>query len=330
MVGAISLGTVQLGLDYGVAVEEDTRPPSAQAAERFVREAVERGIDYIDTARAYGDSEAIVGRAIASYPDVVVATKLEPVAAGMAGRDLERVVERSIGDSRRTLGRDTLDILQVHSITEPPIPEALIDLMEAARERGWTRLLGASTYGAAAAQAVIDSGRFDIVQVAYSPLDREAEASALTSARLGVVARSVLLRGVLSRRFDRLPAALRPLSDTVRRLLDATAATPDELPGLAYRFVLGHPRVSTALVGTTRIEELDEIRRAAEAGPLPPEVDRAIREVTIDDADLLRPDRWPAGPDERLGPSAPARAEPEHPVRFDVPAARAVDRVDDE
>lgn len=300
MVGAISLGTVELGLDYGVAVDEDTRPPSAQAAERFVRQAVEHGIDYIDTARAYGESEAIVGRALADHPDVVVATKLEPVAAGLAGRDLERVVERSIGDSRRTLGRDTLDILQVHSITEPLIPEALIpealiDLMEAARERGWTRFLGASTYGAAAAHAVIDSGRFDIVQVAYSPLDREAEASALTSARLGVVARSVLLRGVLSRRFDRLPAALRPLSDTVRRLLDATGATPDELPGLAYRFVLGHPRVLTALVGTTRIEELEEIFRAADAGPLPPEVDRAIREVTIDDADLLRPDRWPAG-----------------------------------
>lgn len=73
----------------------------------------------------------------------------------------------------------------------------------------------------------------------------------------------------------------------VGRLADIAATARLTFPALAYRYVLAHPAVSTALVGASRIEELEEICQQARAGGLPLEVRDAIRMVRLDDDCLL-------------------------------------------
>ena len=63
-VSRIALGTVELGLDYGIAGAGDHRRPDEAAAAKLLNHALDIGVTFIDTARMYGEAEAIIGRAI--------------------------------------------------------------------------------------------------------------------------------------------------------------------------------------------------------------------------------------------------------------------------
>jgi aryl-alcohol dehydrogenase-like predicted oxidoreductase len=75
-VSALSLGTVSLGVDYGIDAPGGFGRPDEQDAIRLVREAVDRGVTLVDTAPAYGASERIVGLAIGGDRRVLIATKV--------------------------------------------------------------------------------------------------------------------------------------------------------------------------------------------------------------------------------------------------------------
>src|ERR1043165_6988088 len=76
----IALGTVELGLPYGFGYDGDESQPTFPQAERLVHAALDAGIRVIDTARAYGDSEQILGRALANRRnELILATKVGPL-----------------------------------------------------------------------------------------------------------------------------------------------------------------------------------------------------------------------------------------------------------
>ncbi|HIL69018.1 MAG TPA: aldo/keto reductase, partial [Verrucomicrobia bacterium] len=77
-VSEVSLGTVELEMDYGIPVQGEQRRPSESEAVKLLNAAVDRGINFIDTARVYGESEAIVGRALKSRRnEIILATKVD-------------------------------------------------------------------------------------------------------------------------------------------------------------------------------------------------------------------------------------------------------------
>jgi aryl-alcohol dehydrogenase-like predicted oxidoreductase len=90
-----------------------------------------------------------------------------------------------------------------------------------ARQKGQIRWIGASVYGPEAAAGALASDAYDCVQVAFSMLDRRLEADFLREAAardVGVVARSVLLKGALTERYRHLPEPMAPLRECVERL----------------------------------------------------------------------------------------------------------------
>jgi aryl-alcohol dehydrogenase-like predicted oxidoreductase len=121
------------------------------------------------------------------------------------------------------------------------------------------------------------------------------------AAGIGVVCRSVLLRGALSRRYVLLPTALADLHAAIEELT-AIVGSVEALPDAAYRYVLADQRVASALVGTARIDELEVAVQAATAGPLDDTTVRQVRGVAVHDARLLQPALWP--PDSG-GPPGP-------------------------
>lgn len=89
-VSEISLGTVELGMDYGIPVQGEQRRPSEADAARTLNCALDLGVNLIDTARAYGNSEAIIGRALKSRRnEYILATKIASLSwEGYTGREL--------------------------------------------------------------------------------------------------------------------------------------------------------------------------------------------------------------------------------------------------
>ena len=298
-VSEIGLGTVELGLDYGVLVGEEHLRPTTIQATYLLNRALDLGVNFIDTARAYGTSEEVIGRALKSRRgEYILASKLVPIREeGQTDQQLRAQVKTSIVESLRMLQTDVIDLLQIHHATVDVVRGGrVLAAVQEAQRAGAVRFIGASTYGEAAPLAVLADGGYDTLQIAYNLADRTLEESVLPLVQqqgLGLIVRSVLLRGVLTSRYTYLPQQLADLKLVIARLNSLVGIDVASLPEMAYRFVLANSAVSTALVGTARTEELAAALAFADMGHLPTALVAAIREINIIDPRQLIPSNWP-------------------------------------
>ena len=257
-----------------------------------VRRALQLGINFVDTAAGYSDSEEVFGLALDGVPQpYILSTKLggRPEPFDARDRDLLR---RSVDDSLRLLKRDRLDILMIHEPDRPGQYDwftdwqrfhgPVIDLLADLRREGVIRFTGIGGTTAYVMADVIASGQFDVVLTAfnYSLLWQEALHAVLPEARrqnMGIVVGSPLQQGALSRIYrDEVEHGARWLSPPRRAQYRALYAFVDELgiglPELALRFVLSNPDISCTLTGARSVTEVEMNVAAAERGPLPDDV----------------------------------------------------------
>ena len=295
-VGPLGIGTAALSGSYGAPGAERTGPSRAEAA-RTLEHALRSGVSLIDTAPAYGDSESLVG-AVCAGVDCRIATKLAIPEGGWGALPAGAVADRarrSAQHSLEALRRDRIDLLQVHNadaelIRRGEVPAALASL----RDDGVALACGATVYGEENALAAIACPAFDVVQIAYSALDRRPERAVLAAAAehaTGLVVRSVLLRGVLSAAGRELAGPFAPLRAAAERFRVAIGASWAELPGAAVAFALTRPGIGCTLLGPRDAGELDALLRGAE-----PFLERA-RALSGDwdaglEPRLLDPSRW--------------------------------------
>ena len=292
-VSAVSLGTVSLGVDYGINAPGEFGRPDELAAIRLLREAADRGITLIDTAPTYGTSERLIGCALGTNRRVMIATNVtQPVDAAVGP-----AIEASLAASRRALARDTLDIVQIHNATTEMIARGdVTEALVAAKRRGIVRFIGASVYGEDAALAVVNSGQFDVLQVAFSALDQRMAAQVLPAAEaagVGVIVRSALLKGALTSKAQWLPDALEPLRAAAERARDLLAeGSWDRLAVAAVRYGLSAP-VPSVLTGARTSSELDQAIHAETEGPFDERTLAAAATLGLNDEQLLNPSYWP-------------------------------------
>ncbi len=256
---------------------------------RLLTSALDAGLNVIDTAECYEDSEALIGRAIgARRYQFYLFTKCGH-GRGWRGNWRPAALLESIERSLRRLETDYLDLVQLHSCSLAELRRGdAIAALERARERGWTRYIGYSGDGEAARYA-IECGRFDTLQTSVSIADQEALGLTLPLARarrMGVIAKRPLAN--VAWRYARKPAEsyyqdywsrLRALDyPFLRKDADTAVAT-------ALRFTLAVPGVHTAIVGTAKPERWEQNAALLEPGVLPPREFEKIRGRWRDVAD---------------------------------------------
>lgn len=298
-VSALGLGTVELGLPYGIG---NLAPPPDAECISLLHCAFEAGITYFDTAAAYGRSEELLGKAFSSKsPKPVIATKatIHNPEDGtlMAGARLARHLEDSVLNSLRQLGMQNLDLVQIHAPAEGGFvgPELLAIMAELTR-RGLVRYWGASTYGEEQPQQVLQHAKeMRTLQVAHNLLDRRLAHTIFSSCSalgVGLILRSVFLKGVLSDRLEMLPDTLAP----IRRAAQQARVLADELEislsALALRYAAHHSIEAVALIGTADHRELAANLAAFAAGPLPLDTVARIGQIRTEDETLLNPGNW--------------------------------------
>jgi len=277
--------------------------------ERAVARAVELGINYFDTAAAYGKglSEQHLGQALkALRPDVYVGTKFR---VPEDGGDVAGAVTRSLEESLGRLGLDRVDLLQLHNalavqrganrLGAADVLDQVVPALERLREAGKIRFYGITANGETdALHRVVDSGKVDTAQVFFNLLDPSAGVavpagfpghdfrqllSHTRAQRMGVIVVRVLAGGALSGTADRHPLAMPSVApiasgpDYATDVARARALQPlvDEghagsLVEAALRFPLASDAVSTVLLGYSTIEHLEYAAASIGKGPLPP------------------------------------------------------------
>jgi aryl-alcohol dehydrogenase-like predicted oxidoreductase len=271
-VSIVGLGANNFGTTFGTPVDlEGTRA--------VVDAALEAGVNFIDTADVYGDSEEFLGRILAGRRDaVVVATKF-----GIRTGATARVVAESVESSLRRLRTDRIDLFQLHG-PDPntPIAETLGALDEAVRA-GKVREIGCSNFSveqleeAAAVSASENLRRFVSVQNELSVMRGKALTDVLPACErldMAFIPYSPLASGLLTGKYrrDEAPAAdtrLAHLSpeQVERSLSERTFDRLDRLGGfasdrehtlieLAFGWLLAEPRVASVIAGATTPDQV--------------------------------------------------------------------------
>ena len=299
-VSRLALGTAAFGLArYGICDAEESGAVCEKNAIRLVHAAIEHGVNFFDTARGYGCSEAMLGNALAGRSSCVVATKVSipENLSVLSSAELCNAVMASVDTSLRELKRDVLDVVQIHNVTSDTLNRTdLPAILEIARQQGKLRYIGASVYGAENALAAIRCGNVEVLQVALSLLDQRMMSSVLPEARkkdIGILARSVFLKGVLTERAKSLPATMHLLAMASDQARETLGDTWESLPRTGVRFCLSVPGVHSVLLGLRSDAELPAALAAEEAGPLPEPVMRKTESIGLTDEKMLDPSHWP-------------------------------------
>lgn len=297
-ISRIGLGTAEIGFAYGLG--HKTVPSDAEA-DYLLKSAVEMGINFFDTASIHQLSDERIARSgIAKIPGVIIATKcahfLEK-GEDPEREELEKRIREEVETSLRNLQLNTLPILQLHGGTKEQIERGdVIEILGKIKKEGKARYIGISTRGEEAPIAAIKSGFFDVIHVAYSILDQRMAKTVLSTAEqnnIGVINRSVLLKGALSGASKILPSELTKLKENSDKARDIAEKLGISLPSLALRFVLSEEAISTSLIGTSQIGHLKEAIDAVAVGLLSDDVIVELQKLAIDDPLQIDPAKWP-------------------------------------
>ena len=230
---------------------------------RVLNRALDGGINFLDTAACYFDSEEMVGRAIAHRRDeYILATKCGHVTGGSSGRPwTAQTIRDSVDRSLTRLRTDHLDLLQLHSCNVAALERGeVIEALLEAKRAGKTRFVGYSGDNEAAGWAV-ESGMFDTLQTSFNVADQRARINLFGPAKakgMGVIVKRPIANAAWGA--ERSPTAdlryNRTYADEYFRRAQVMAEMgpipddPDDRILLSMGFVFAHPEVDTAIVGT--------------------------------------------------------------------------------
>jgi hypothetical protein len=244
-VSRLGLGLAEIGFELALNREKQ--------ASRVLNEALDAGINFLDTAACYGDSEVLVGRAVAHRRDeFVLATKAGHATDGYPGRSWTiRTITDSIDRSLQRLKTDHVDLVQLHScdleiLEQGDVIRALLD----AKQAGKTRYVGYSGDNEAARWAV-ESGYFDTLQTSYNLVDQRARLDLFSEAQargLGIIAKRPIANAAWGNG-NGAPSLYRQRAHEMAELGPIPGAPEDPIL-LALGFTLAHDAVATAIVGT--------------------------------------------------------------------------------
>ena len=278
-VSPYALGALALGTPIG--------NPDPDDSARIIHKALDAGINFVDTADAYGESEVAVGKALKGRRDnVVLATKVgrptgeDPNQQGASRRWIMTAVENSL----RRLQTDYIDLYQLHRPDPGTDIEETLSAMSDLIHSGKVRVIGASGTQASdmieAQWAAERRGlaRFRTEQPPYSILSRGIEREVLPIAQrygMGILVWGPLAQGMLTgriRKGQQTDLRRAPLFkafsderrlDAVEQLIPLAAEAGLPMTHLALAFTVTHPAVTSAIIGPHTMEQLDDLLAAA-------------------------------------------------------------------
>ena len=260
-ISLFSLGTVQLGMDYGINNPQGM--PGREASFKILDTALQLGVNSLDTAVGYGDSERLIGEWLESVPPAarpLITTKVDRLDTS-SGAALRASLRDSAEVSRKRLGLERIPLLMVHNFEQyAQAPDEVRRAFEELRAEGLIERWGISAYSRHDYRMLADSGA-DAVQVPQNVFDwRQITGGgwdALVRSRKIIFVRSVFLQGLVFMEPESLPEQMRHAAPVLRSFCDICREFAMEPAVLALSFALSLPGVSSLVLGCERREQVE-------------------------------------------------------------------------
>jgi aryl-alcohol dehydrogenase-like predicted oxidoreductase len=257
---------------------------SAETVAELLNSALDAGLNVIDTAECYYNSEELIGQAVGKRRnEFYLFTKCGHPHGMESGANWSKPsILESAERSLQRLKTDRLDLLQLHSCSEAELRKGeVIDALQVARDKGLTRYIGYSG-DSHAAHFAVQSGAFDVLQTSINLADQEAIDLTLPAARekrMGVIAKRPVANAAWKTGRRPIDSYHHEYWERLRKLnYDFLRGDLNRSISIALRFTLMVPGVHTAIVGTKKPERWPENARLLEAGPLNDPEFQEIRE----------------------------------------------------
>jgi hypothetical protein len=284
----LALGTVQFGLPYGIANQSGQVMRSV--AKMMLQVAAANGIDTLDTAIAYGESEAYLGELGTQGFNLV--TKLPAVPDDC--NDVSRWVKEQVAASLFRLGVNAVYGLLLHR------PQQLLEsdgktlylALQELKKTGQVQKVGVSVYAPGELDRLSAQYRFDLVQAPFNLVDRRLHTSGwlqrLKDDGVEIHTRSAFLQGLLLMSQDSIPDKFSPWADLWDKWHDWLSHHAVSAVHACLAFPLSFPEIERVVVGADGVSQLEQIIAAAtSAAPVD------LPDLHCEAENLINPAHWP-------------------------------------
>lgn len=289
----LGLGTVQFGMDYGMSNPRGKTPPAE--VDRILRLAADNGIQVLDTAALYGDSEVVLGGLLPSSHDFRIVTKTPGFGTATINATdaihLRDTFHRSLENLRQ---RNVYGLL-VHYADDLLVPggERIFEEMQRFLEEGLVRKIGVSVYSGQQIDSILEVYTPDIVQLPLNLFDQRLLESGhlekLKRRGVEIHARSVFLQGLLLIEPDQVPPHFGPISDELERYTRFLEKNKLTRLQATLAFAAKQRDVDVVLVGVTSAAELRDILSALDAVS---GLDLDMSALKVADERMVNPSLW--------------------------------------
>lgn len=256
MKNKLILGTVQLGLNYGI--NNKSGKPSLQNAFEILHLAYDEGIRILDTAEAYGDSQEVIGKFQKENPNKIfkIITKLAANNTLKKG-DLSKQIEIDC----QILGVNQLYGYMFHNYESFKNNAYFYNELLLAREKGAIMKAGISLYSNEEIKDILENyPGFDFIQIPFNALDNASKRKNLLirarNMNVEVHTRSVFLQGLFFKNSNNLPEGLNPLKVYIEKFESIKLKCGINTETLALQYVLEKEYIDFVLVGVENTEQL--------------------------------------------------------------------------
>ena len=282
----LALGTAQFGMDYGISNRRGKIPRSE--AFEILESALRSGIDTIDTASSYGDSEEVIGGFMRSNKNTF---KIISKLPDCGHPEVIGIFETSL----RKLGVSEIYGYLIHGFPSYKNDGKIWDELEDLRLAGKIKKLGFSLYSPGDLQHLMNSGlRFDIVQLPFSVFDQRFEQylPGLKKTGVEVHARSVFLQGLVFKKPDNLDKYFNKIRNKIFGLNRLADELGTSVVSLCIGFVMANKYIDKVVVGVDSLQNFAEIAEWDAKGFIKEETVKAISGLRIEDEDIVLPFKW--------------------------------------
>ena len=290
----ITLGTVQFGLNYGIA--NTAGKPSYETAKEIISAAFAGGINTLDTAAVYGDSELVIGRSLKElglHDNVRIISKVPPVSVRkLAPSEAEKFIIESVEKSLQRLRRDYLNVCLFHREEDL----VYLDIVRKLEARGLVLGCGVSLDSTEYCEQALEQ-KIEFIQLPYNILDKRFDdfMSKAAAHNVSIFTRSLYLQGLLLMPENRINPGISEVIPVRRELERLAASAGMKISELCVRFVLSNKTVTSILTGVDSLAQLQENMRLVNKGPLPDNILYKISKIVpVFPETVIRPFLWNA------------------------------------